>query len=129
MRGFPEENNLILWGRNAGTGGSGPTLSQQPGYRRPGAARSMCNSLPPRASHLRPQDDAASVVECLRPRGEHDYSIFLTLTPLSGPQEGPRRSQPQPNTTPTPPSAFTSWRQMKRPTATQAGKERPHHGR
>lgn len=72
----------------------------------------MCNSLPLRASRLRPRDDAASVVECLRPWGEHEYSICLTLTPLCGPQEGPRRSQGQPNTTHTQPSASSaSWRQ------------------
>lgn len=33
-------------------------------------------------------------------RGEHDYNIFLTLTPLSGPQEALCRSQAWP-TTPT----------------------------
>lgn len=49
-------------------------------------------------------------MECLRPRGEHDYSIFLTLTPLSGPQEGPWRSQA--HTQPSASSASSaSWRQ------------------
>lgn len=85
----------------------------------------MCNSLPPRASHLRPPDDAASVVECLRPRGEHDYNIFLTLTPLSGPQEGPWRSQARLNTTHTrPPPSPPPGARQRRPAATQAGKER-----
>lgn len=53
-------------------GRSGPNLSS----RRPGAARNMCNSLPLRASHLRPVDDATSVVEGLRLRGELTAIFF-----------------------------------------------------
>lgn len=87
-------------------GSSGPKLSKRAGLQALGAARSMCNSLPLRASHLRPMDDAGSAVEGPRPRGERDCNIFLTLTPLSGPWRGPWRSQAQLNTTHAQPSAF-----------------------
>lgn len=87
-------------------GSSGPKRSKRPGLQALGAARRMCNSLPLRASHSRPTDDAGSAVEGPRPRGESDCNIFLTLTPLSGPWRGPWRSQARLNTTHAQPSAF-----------------------
>lgn len=86
----------------------------------------MCNSLPPRAAHLQPVDDAQSVVEGPRPRGEHDCNIFLTLTPLAGPWRGPWKSQALPNITHAQPSAY--WRQTGEASAAQAGREGPDHG-
>ena len=86
----------------------------------------MCNSLPPRAAHLQTVDDARSVVEGPRPRGEHDCNIFLTLTPLIGPWRGPWRSQALPNITHAQPSAY--WRQTGEASGVQAGRERLDHG-
>lgn len=57
-------------------GSSGPKLSKRLGCRHPGSARNMCNSLPLRASHLWPVDDATSVVEGLRLRGELTAIFF-----------------------------------------------------
>lgn len=75
----------------------------------------MCNSLPPRAALLQRVDDAPSVVEGPRPRGEHDCNVFLTLTPLAGPWRGPWRSQVLPNITHAQPSAY--WPQTREASA------------
>ena len=113
-------------GQGRRNGSSGPKLSKRPGLQALGAARSMCNSLPLRASHLRPMDDSGSAVEGPRPRGERDCNIFLTLTPLSGPWRGPWRSQARLNATHAQPSA--SGRQTAEASAVRAGRERQDRG-